>query len=94
MLAHHTISGCNLRPGDLFGSGTISGLDVGTHGSFLEQTQGGKVPIMLDGGEERKFVEDGDVITITGWAVDRDGELIGLGDCVGQILATHPAHKF
>ncbi|OIW24792.1 fumarylacetoacetase [Coniochaeta ligniaria NRRL 30616] len=90
MLAHHTIAGCNLRPGDLFGSGTISGLDAGTHGSFLEQTQGGKVPIKLEGGGERKFVEDGDTITITGWAVGTDGEIVGFGDCVGQILAAFP----
>ncbi|KAM0273131.1 hypothetical protein ACHAQH_008480 [Verticillium albo-atrum] len=86
MLAHHTISGCNLRAGDLFGSGTVSGFDAGTHGSFLEQTQGGKVAIKLEGGEERKFVEDGDTITITGWAGSVDGELVGFGECVGQIL--------
>ncbi|KAF3356365.1 Putative ribosomal RNA methyltransferase C4F10.03c [Verticillium dahliae VDG1] len=86
MLAHHTISGCNLRAGDLFGSGTVSGFDAGTHGSFLEQTQGGKVAIQLKGGEERKFVEDGDTITITGWAGSVEGELVGFGECVGQIL--------
>ncbi|EEY23057.1 fumarylacetoacetase [Verticillium alfalfae VaMs.102] len=86
MLAHHTISGCNLRAGDLFGSGTVSGFDAGTHGSFLEQTQGGKVTIKLEGGEERKFVEDGDTITITGWAGSVEGELVGFGECVGQIL--------
>jgi fumarylacetoacetase len=86
MLAHHTVAGCNLRSGDLFGSGTISGFDAGTHGSFLEQTQGGKVTIKLEGGEERKFVEDGDTITITGWAGGVDGELVGFGQCVGQIL--------
>ncbi|CRK33491.1 hypothetical protein BN1708_001168 [Verticillium longisporum] len=86
MLAHHTISGCNLRAGDLFGSGTVSGFDAGTHGSFLEQTQGGKVAIQLEGGEERKFVEDGDTITITGWAGSVEGELVGFGECVGQIL--------
>ncbi|KAM0332010.1 hypothetical protein ACHAQA_002276 [Verticillium albo-atrum] len=86
MLAHHTISGCNLRSGDLLGSGTISGADGETHGSLLEQTQGGKVPIKLEGGEERKFVEDGDTITITGWAGTGDGELVGFGECAGQIL--------
>ncbi|KAH7374836.1 fumarylacetoacetase [Plectosphaerella cucumerina] len=86
MLAHHTVAGCNLRSGDLFGSGTISGFDAGTHGSFLEQTQGGKVTIKLEGGEERKFVEDGDTITLTGWAGGVDGELVGFGQCVGQIL--------
>lgn len=86
MVAHHTVSGCNLRVGDLLGSGTISGSDPGSHGSILEQTQGGKTPLRLPGGEERKFLEDGDTVTISGWAGAVDGEIVGFGECVGQIL--------
>ncbi|OHE97366.1 fumarylacetoacetase [Colletotrichum orchidophilum] len=86
MVAHHSISGCNLRPGDLLGSGTISGAEAGTQGSLLEQSQGGKTPIKLDGGQERKFIQDGDKVVIRGWAGDQDGQLVGFGECVGQIL--------
>ncbi|WQF85695.1 Putative fumarylacetoacetase [Colletotrichum destructivum] len=86
MVAHHSISGCNLRPGDLFGSGTISGSEPGTQGSLLEQSQGGKTPIKLSGGHERKFIQDGDTVVIRGWAGEQDGELVGFGECTGQIL--------
>ncbi|WYZ45956.1 hypothetical protein EsH8_IX_000181 [Colletotrichum jinshuiense] len=86
MVAHHSISGCNLRPGDLFGSGTISGIEPGTQGSLLEQSQGGKTTIKLSGGQERKFIEDGDTVVIRGWAGELDGDLVGFGECVGQIL--------
>ncbi|RGP78395.1 fumarylacetoacetase [Fusarium longipes] len=86
MLAHHSVSGCNMRTGDLLGSGTISGLEPGTQGSLLEQTQGGKVLVQLEGGEERKFIQDGDTITITGWAGESDDGLIGFGECSGTIL--------
>lgn len=85
MIAHHSVSGCNLRTGDLFGSGTISGEEPGTQGSLLEQIQGGKVSIQLNGGEERKFLQDGDTITIRGWS-GQEGALIGFGDAVGTIL--------
>ncbi|EEA24032.1 hypothetical protein TMatcc_007108 [Talaromyces marneffei ATCC 18224] len=85
MVAHHSVSGCNLRPGDLFGSGSISGEEPGTQGSLLEQIQGGKVAIQLNGGEERRFLQDGDTITIRGWS-GQDGGLVGFGDAVGMIL--------
>ena len=86
MIAHHTISGCNLRTGDLLGSGTVSGSTEGTHGSLLEQTQGGKVPIKI-GDETRRFLEDGDTVVIRGWSGDNQEELVGFGECVGRILA-------
>lgn len=86
MIAHHTVSGCNLRSGDLFGSGTISGLEDGTQGSLLEQTKGGKSPVRLSGGEERLFVSDNDTIVITGYAGSEDGGLVGFGECRGKIL--------
>ncbi|KYK54256.1 hypothetical protein DCS_06213 [Drechmeria coniospora] len=89
MIAHHSISGCNLRPGDLFGSGTISGTTPDSHGSILEQTEGGKVAIKLEGGEERKFLQDGDSLVIRGWA-GKEGALVGFGEVSGTILPAHP----
>ncbi|KAL6866564.1 hypothetical protein ACO1O0_002676 [Amphichorda felina] len=88
MIAHHTITGCNLQPGDLFGSGTISGTEPGTEGSLLEQTQGGKTPVTL-GQEERKFLQDGDTLVIRGWA-GQDGARIGFGEVSGTIQAPLP----
>lgn len=79
MIAHHTVTGCNLRVGDLFGSGTISGTERGTEGSILEQTQGGKTPLALSSGEERKFVQDGDTLVIRGW-FGQEGALVGFGE--------------
>ncbi|EQB48561.1 fumarylacetoacetase [Colletotrichum gloeosporioides Cg-14] len=73
--------------GDLLGSGTVSGSEPGTQGSLLEQSQGGKVPIKLNGGQERKFLQDGDTVVIKGWAGGADGELVGFGECSGEILA-------
>ena len=89
MIAHHTITGCNLRPGDLFGSGTITGDTPGSEGSILEQTQGGKVSISLEGGEERKFLQDGDTIVIRGSA-GQDGALVGFGEVSGKIEPALP----
>jgi fumarylacetoacetase len=86
MIAHHTIAGCNMRVGDLLGSGTISGFDEGTYGSLLEQNRAGKQSILLSDGEERKFVDDGDTITIRGWAGEAEDELVGFGECTGLIL--------
>jgi fumarylacetoacetase len=84
MVAHHTITGCNLRTGDLLGSGTISGKEAKTQGSFLEQTNG-KVPLKLADGSERMFLEDGDTVTLRGMA-GTEGNYVGFGDCVGTIL--------
>jgi fumarylacetoacetase len=70
MVAHHTITGCNLQPGDLLGSGTISGTENGSLGSMLEQTKNGKEPLSVtfEDGSERRFLEDGDEVTIKGFA--------------------------
>ncbi|KAF6831424.1 Fumarylacetoacetase 2 [Colletotrichum musicola] len=89
MIAHHTITGCNLRPGDLLGSGTISGTESGTEGSILEQTQGGKQAVKLTGGDERKFLQDGDTVIIRGWAGEK-GALVGFGEVSGKIEAALP----
>ena len=85
MLTHHSITGCPMRVGDLLGSGTISGSEPGTEGSLLEQSQSGKVAIQLEDNEERKFLENGDTITITGWSVGDEGEIVGFGECTGTI---------
>ncbi|KAG6011231.1 hypothetical protein E4U43_008464 [Claviceps pusilla] len=89
MIAHHTITGCNLRTGDLLGSGTITGDSPGSEGSLLEQTQGGKTTVQLQGGEERKFLQDGDTLTIRGWA-GREGALIGFGEVAGTVQPALP----
>lgn len=85
MIAHHSSGGCNLRTGDLFGSGTISGPEKGTRGSMLEQNQAGKTPIQLKGGETRNFLLDGDEVVITGRA-GQEGGFVGFGDCAGKIV--------
>ena len=80
MVAHHASNGCDLRPGDLFGSGTISGTAPGSQGSLLEITEGGRNPIPLASGEERRFLEDGDEVALSA----RFGSA-GFGPCVGRI---------
>lgn len=84
-LAHHTVNGCNLQVGDLYGSGTISGPEKGSYGSMLEITWNGKEPIKLNDGSERRFIEDGDTVTLRGYT-SKDGVRIGFGDCSGKIL--------
>jgi len=86
MVAHHTSGGCNLRPGDLFGTGTISGEAVGTEGSLLELTRGGTQPIELPGGEKRTFLEDGDRLRIAACASRPGFATIGFGPCVGEMV--------
>lgn len=83
-LAHHTTSGCAMRTGDLLGSGTISGPEKDSRGSLLELSWGGKEPIAIDGGR-RTFIEDGDTLTLRGFARG-DGYTIGFGDCSGELL--------
>ena len=84
-LAHHTVNGCNIQVGDLYGSGTISGPTVGSYGSLLEITWNGQKSLPLIDGTERKFIEDGDTIIMRGHA-QKDGVRIGFGDCAGKIL--------
>jgi len=86
MVAHHSVNGCQLQAGDLFGSGTLSGPESGQFGSLLEITEGGKKPIELASGEVRKFLEDGDEIILRA-RCSRDGfASIGFGECRGKIL--------
>ena len=83
-LAHHTSCGCPMRPGDLLGSGTISGAEKQSRGSLLELSWGGKEPLTLAGGETRTFLEDGDTLTLRGHAQGQ-GYRIGFGDCAGTL---------
>ena len=85
MIAHHSSNGCNLRPGDLFGSGTISGPTADSFGSLLEITQGGKQPITLPTGEARTFLADGDEIVISAFAAAPNRVQIGFGACRASI---------
>lgn len=87
-LAHHTVSGCNTRVGDLMGSGTISGPEPGSYGSLLELTLNGKQPVDI-GGATRAFIEDGDEVTLTGWCQGA-GYRVGFGSCSGVVLPALP----
>lgn len=84
-LAHQTITGCNVKPGDLYASGTISGETDDSYGSMLELSWQGQNPISLPDGEQRTFIEDGDTITLTGCA-EGDGYRVGFGEVSGKIL--------
>ncbi len=88
-LAHHTVSGCNVRVGDLMGSGTISGTTPDSYGSLLELTRNGNEPLKLAGGVERGFLQDGDEVVMRGWC-QGDGYRIGFGEVSGEVL---PAPK-
>mmetsp|Transcript_102674 Transcript_102674/g.316828 ORF Transcript_102674/g.316828 Transcript_102674/m.316828 type:complete len:445 (+) Transcript_102674:84-1418(+) len=86
-LAHHTVNGCAMRPGDLLGTGTISGPTEDSYGSFLELTWGGSKEIELQGGAvKRKYLQDGDRVVIRGACEAPDGTRVGFGECVGEIL--------
>ncbi|WP_066334099.1 fumarylacetoacetase [Azohydromonas lata] len=86
MVAHHTVNGCNLQPGDLFGSGTLSGPTLQEAGALIEMTQGGKQPLALPGGEQRTFLLDGDTVTLRGWCEKPGAARIGFGECRGTVL--------
>ena len=88
LLAHHTSNGCNLRPGDLLGTGTISGPTRAESGSLLELTQGGRHPLTLPNGETRRFLEDGDEIILRAHATADGAVSIGFGDCRAVVLNT------
>jgi fumarylacetoacetase len=86
MVAHHTVNGCNLQPGDLFGSGTESGPTPEEAGSLLELSSGGKQAIKLPNGETRTFVEDGDAVILRGWCEKAGAARIGFGECRSTVL--------
>jgi len=86
LVAHHTVNGCNLQAGDLFGSGTLSGPAPEQGGSLLELSQGGKHPIPLANGETRTFLEDGDSVILRGYCERSGMRRIGFGECRGMVL--------
>jgi fumarylacetoacetase len=87
-LAHHTINGCNIKVGDLYASGTISGPTPGSYGSLLELTWNGQTPLKLSDGTERKFLDDGDAIIFRAHAA-KGKVRIGFGECRGKIVANN-----
>jgi fumarylacetoacetase len=88
-LAHHTITGCNVRPGDLMASGTISGPTPDSYGSLLELAWNGTKPFEFPNGETRSFLEDGDTVTLRGWC-QGDGYRVGFGEVTGTLLPAGP----
>jgi fumarylacetoacetase len=91
LLAHHTCNGCNLRAGDLLGSGTQSGPLPGQGGSMLELSFGGKQPIALPGGETRSFLADGDTVILRAFCERAGARRIGFGECAGTVLPALPS---
>ncbi len=90
MIAHHTSNGCDLRAGDLFGSGTVSGTTPGSEGCLLEMTRGGRNAVTLPNGETRTYLADGDEVIFRGYA-RRDGYVsIGFGECRGRVIEALP----
>lgn len=85
-LAHHTINGCNVRVGDLYASGTISGKEKSSYGSMLELTWRGTNPIQMPDGTERKFIQDGDTVTLKGFC-EKEGVRVGFGEARGTVIA-------
>jgi fumarylacetoacetase len=90
LLTHHASNGCDLHPGDLLGSGTISGPDRSSWGSLLELTRQGAEPVTLPNGEQRRFLEDGDEIIMRATATAPGARSIGFGACRAMVLAGGP----
>jgi fumarylacetoacetase len=87
IVAHHSSNGCNLQPGDLIGTGTLSTESAGGLGSLLEISHGGKQPVQLASGETRSFLEDGDEVTLRAWCEAEGAVRIAIGECVGRVTA-------
>ncbi len=90
LVAHHTVNGCNLRSGDLLGTGTLSGPAPTQGGSLLELSQGGERTVALANGEERAFLADGDTVILRGYCQREGFRRIGLGECRGTVLPARP----
>jgi fumarylacetoacetase len=86
MIAHQTINGCAIRTGDLLATGTVSGREEGTLGCLLEATRGGKQSVRLLSGEQRRYLEDGDSVRLTGWAGELGSDAcVGFGESFGRL---------
>jgi len=90
MVTHHTVGGCNLRPGDLLGTGTLSGPEPAAAGSLLELTAGGRHELQLDDGETRRFLEDGDCVVLRAWCERAGRGRIGFGTAAATVAPAHP----
>ena len=90
LLAHATLNGAAIRPGDLLGSGTVSGSAPGSEACLLELTWGGTRPLALPDGTSRGYLEDGDTVTVRGWAGGDGRPLISLGEVTGTVLPARP----
>ncbi len=86
LLTHHASNGCNLQPGDLLATGTVSGPSRDAVGSLLERTRRGAEPLELPNGESRKFLEDGDEVILRGWCEREGYPRIGFGECRGLVI--------
>lgn len=85
LVTHHTVNGCNLRPGDLLATGTLSGPEAGMEGALIEITKGGKEPVTLPNGEVRSFLEDGDTVILRAWCTREGAVRIGFGEATGTV---------
>lgn len=86
LVAHHASNGCNLRPGDLIASGTVSGAPIDSRGCLLERTWRGAEPLTFPTGESRAFLEDGDEVIMRGWCAREGFRRIGFGECRGVVI--------
>lgn len=86
LVTHHTVGGCNLRTGDVLGTGTLSGALPGQEASLLELTQGGRLPVHLNNGQTRSFLQDGDTVTLRGYCQRSGRRRIGFGSCSAKVL--------
>ena len=91
LIAHHASNGCTLRPGDLLGTGTISGPTDDARACLLELTRRGADPVELPHGEVRTFLADGDEVIVRGWCERSGYARIGFGECRGVVQPAHPA---
>lgn len=90
MVAHHAAGGCSLNPGDLIGTGTISGPGPGEAGAMIELAEGGRKPVSLGDGDERGFLLDGDTLILRGWCEKPGAVRLGFGECRGTVLPALP----
>ena len=93
MVAHHSVGGCNLQPGDLLGTGTLSGPEPHQAAALIELTAGGKQPVVLPGGEQRTFLEDGDRVLLRGWCEKPGAARVGFGVCEAEVLPALAARR-
>ncbi|MDQ0610894.1 fumarylacetoacetase [Variovorax sp. W1I1] len=93
LVTHHTINGCNLMPGDLLGTGTLSGDGPGQAACLLEITEGGRQPLRLSNGEERLFLHDDDTVTLRGYCERPGHRRIGFGDCTATVRKAKPSRR-